>query len=372
MTAPSVAAARLTAQLLSGTPARTPGQVVQRLLAVQAQDLRGGRLAVRARSQELHSSDIDRALADRELVVTWVNRGTLHLVRAEDYPWLHALTTPQLATGNASRLKQEGVSPSQAERGVAVVEKELCDGPRTRLQLKAALDAADVPTAGQAVVHVLLLATLRGVCVRGPMLGKEQAFVLVRDWLPPGRPVDRDVALAELARRYLAGHGPSTARDLGKWAGITLGDARKGLAAVKVLGDQLVDLPGREVAPLPVPRLLGPWDELLMGWASREPVLGDRTGIVTVNGIFKPIALVRGKAVGTWGLPGGKVALVPFAPLSASVSKALARDAADVERFVLPQLPYRITDRDTRSDMAPVRAKAARRRAGPEQRCTSP
>lgn len=274
----------------------------------------------------MHASDVDQALNNRELVVTWVNRGTLHLVRSEDYPWLHALTTPQLATSNATRLGQEGVSPEQAERGVQVVTRLLSDGPQTKLALRDALQSADVPVARQALIHVLFLATLRGVCVRGPMIGKEQAFVLVRDWLPPAPHVDRDQALGELARRYLAGHGPSSDRDLAKWAGITLGDARKALAQVS---PALVD-----AAPLPPPRLLGPFDELLMGWASREPVLGDHSGVVTINGIFKPIMLVRGKAVGTWAMPGGTVGLQPFAPLSATVTKALARDADDVQRFL--------------------------------------
>src|SRR5690242_20184234 len=107
---------RLTAQLLAGPPARDPVGVAERLLAVQAQDPRGARLAIRARTKGLSAADVDRALTeDRSLVVTWLNRGTLHLVRSEDYPWLQALTTPPLFTGNARRLAQEGVSPSDAE-----------------------------------------------------------------------------------------------------------------------------------------------------------------------------------------------------------------------------------------------------------------
>jgi hypothetical protein len=316
----------LSAQLLSGPVAATPGEVVQRLLAVQAQDPRGARLAVRARTQGLHASDVDEALDSRELVITWVNRGTLHLVRSEDYPWLHALTTPQIAAGNASRLKQEGVSPAQAERGLRVIEKELGDGPRTRAQLRSSLERANVPVGGQALVHVLLFATLRGVCVRGPMRGPEQAFVDVRDWLPAAKPVDRDVALRELARRYLAGHGPANDRDLAKWAGITLGDARRGLAGTTWKAGQ--------VHPLPKPKLLGAFDPLLHGWVSREGVLGVHLEVVTSNGIFRPIALVNGKAVATWALPAKHVELHPFGKLGATVAKALAADAADVERFL--------------------------------------
>src|SRR5215831_3091388 len=73
----SLLARRLRAQLLSGPPARSPVAVAQRLLAIQAQDPRGARLAIRARSSGLAASDVDRALGERSLLITWLNRGTL-------------------------------------------------------------------------------------------------------------------------------------------------------------------------------------------------------------------------------------------------------------------------------------------------------
>src|SRR5581483_1644535 len=162
------------AQLLSGPPAPNTLAVVQRLLAVQAQDARGARLAIRARSSGLTAADVDRALTvDRSLVVAWLNRGTLHLVRSEDYFWLHALTAPPNATPNARRLAQEGVSPEAAELGVRTVARALSrEGPLTREQLRQRLATAGVPTRGQALVHVLYLASLREGIVRGPMVGR--------------------------------------------------------------------------------------------------------------------------------------------------------------------------------------------------------
>jgi hypothetical protein len=120
---------RLTTQALAGEPLRSAEQVAERLLAVQGQDPRGARLAVRARTSGVTAADVDRTIEK-------------------------ALTN---------------------------------DGPQTRPQLRERLDSAGVPTQGQALVHLLFLATLRGIAVRGPMAGKEQAYVLVRDWL--GEPV---------------------------------------------------------------------------------------------------------------------------------------------------------------------------------------
>src|SRR4249919_196729 len=187
-------AERLTAQALSGMPLKRPVDVAERLLAVQGQDPRGARLAVRARTAGLSAADVDRELSEeRSLLITWLNRGTLHLVRSEDYPLLQALTTPPLLTSCTRRLRQEGVSEKAAERAIETVERSLAEeGPLSGAQLKERLEAARLRTAGQAFIHLMFLAALRGISVRGPMVGKQHAYVLVRDWLGPQRPVDRD------------------------------------------------------------------------------------------------------------------------------------------------------------------------------------
>lgn len=339
-------AERLTAQLLAGRPALDAVAVARRLLAVQGQDPRGARLAIRARSRGLTAADVDVALSeDRSLLITWLNRGTLHLVCSEDYPWLHALTTPPLLTGNTRRLAQEGVTPAAAERAVRAIERALAtDGPLTRAQLRERVAAARVRTEGQALVHLLMLATLRKLIVRGPMAGKEQAYVLVRDWL--GAPaaeakIDRERALGELARRYLTGHGPAEDRDLARWSGLPLRDARAGLEAIaselRTRADGLLDLVRRpKAAPPPPPRLLGAFDPLLLGWCSRDPILGANKSLVTVNGVFRPFALAAGRAVARWRLVSGQVVLEPFAGLSRADAGALRADGEDVLRYLSP------------------------------------
>jgi hypothetical protein len=331
---------RLTAQGLSGPPARDPVAVAERLLAIQAQDPRGARLAIRARTAGLTAADVDRALDDRLLLSTWLNRGTLHLVRSEDYPWLHALTAPPQLTANARRLAQEGVDPAAAERGVAVIERALAEaGPQTREQLGERIAAAGVRTQGQALVHILALASLRGLIVRGPMAGRRHAYVLVCDWLGPPPAFDRERAVAELARRYLAGHGPASDRDLAYWSGLPLRDARAGLAAIASALSRreggLVDLARRAAAAeLPSPRLLGSYDPVLHGWTSREALLGEHDRSIADMGLFRPFALVGGRGVATWRLAGGEVTLQPLQALAATDRAALEADAADVVRFL--------------------------------------
>jgi hypothetical protein len=312
---------RLSAQLLGDPSARSPTEVADRLLAIQAQDFRGAQLAIRARSTGLLASDLADALnQERSLVITTLNRGTLHLVRSEDYGWLHALTAPTVVTANARRLMQEGVAADAADRAVGVIVRALADeGPLGRDALRRRVAASGIETRGQALVHILLLAALRGLVVRGPLIDGRPAFVLTGDWLGAPAGVDRDAALAELARRYLAGHGPASAGDLAKWSGLALRDVRAGL---RILGSRLVEREDRLLtlrgvpAPvaLPAPRLLGPFDPVLLGWRSREDIVGSHGGIVTTNGIFRPIALVGGRAAATWTLRAGRVGLAPVAP----------------------------------------------------------
>lgn len=335
-------AARLAAQRLSGPPARSALEATRHLLAIQAQDPTGARLAIRARSRSRHASRVDRALNAGSLVITWVNRGTLHLIAAEDEPLLHALTTPQLRTRSDRRLAQEGVTSALALRGVRAIADALeADGPMTRNQIRERLERAGVPTAGQALVHVLFRATLEKSVVRGPIIDGEHAFVLADDWLGRRPRIDRDRALAELARRYLAGHGPADERDLARWAELPLRDARAGLRAIaselQHRSDGLVNLRAAKTRPLPPPRLLGPFDPLLLGWRSRSFVIDRPQEAVTSNGIIRAIALVDGRAAGTWRMRQGRVHLDLWQEPNEDTAAALAAEAAAIEAYLGPR-----------------------------------
>jgi hypothetical protein len=104
---------------------------------------------------------------------------------------------------------------------------------------------------------------------------------------------------------------------------------------LRLRDDGLVDLAARpDRTELPPPRLLGSFEPVLLGWTSREAILGPHLRKVTVNGIFRPFALVRGRAVATWRLVAGEVVLEPFGRLSRADAAALEADAADVLRYL--------------------------------------
>jgi hypothetical protein len=186
---------------------------------------------------------------------------------------------------------------------------------------------------------VLALAAFRGIAVLGPLHGSRQAFVLAADRLPGAPEADRGRSLAELARRYLAGHGPAAPSDLARWAGLPLRDAHMGLESISrelsTLEGGLVDLAARTpVGSLP-PRLLPAFDPYLLGWKDRSfavPAAHARR-VHPGGGILRATATVGGRAVATWRIHGDAVELEPFGTLRRSDAAALRAEAADVVRF---------------------------------------
>jgi hypothetical protein len=168
------------------------------------------------------------------------------------------------------------------------------------------------------------------------MVGGHHAFVESRTWAGELDAAPERDLLTRLGARYLAGHAPADARDLAKWAGIPISAAQTALADVPVpqtAGPRAVE-----------PRLLGAFDPLLHGWASREALLAGHRGVVTSNGIFRPVVLVDGRVVGTWALPDGIPAIRLTNPVSRRLETLLLEEAADVLRFLgLPARPARIT-----------------------------
>ncbi len=340
---------RLSAQMLAGRPGGTAEDVARRLLAVQAQNLRSARLAVRARTRALGVTDVHRAIEDRDVVISWLMRGTLHLVCRDDLWWLHGLTAPTTRQACTRRLSEEGLPPAQAARAVADVEAMLADGPLTRSQIAEQLAARGTRVPPAALVHVLFLATLDGLTVRGPLQGLQQCFVATDQWLGRQPPTEltgerRETALAELARRYLTGHGPATDVDLAYWAGLPLRDARFGLRAIGAeldeLGDGLVALRAvRRRAPARVPpKLLPSFDPYLVGWKGyAHAVPLERIADVAKGGMIGAIATVEGRAVGTWSAHrrgrSANVDILWWHEVAEAEREALIAEAEDVDRF---------------------------------------
>src|SRR5215212_10045470 len=92
---------------------------------------------------------------------------------------------------------------------------------------------AGITLAGTPLALVIMYAELEHVICSGPRRGKQFTYGLVSERAPTARALPRDEALAELTRRYLAGHGPATIRDFVWWSSLTTADVRRGLDIIK-------------------------------------------------------------------------------------------------------------------------------------------
>ncbi|MEU5947684.1 winged helix DNA-binding domain-containing protein [Micromonospora sp. NPDC047465] len=348
----------MTSLLLRPHPTAHPGgvaDVVEWFGAMQAQDLASGMWSLGVRLPALGHADVHAALERQEALRTWPMRGTVHLVPPRDARWMLELTGVRSLAAAATRRAQLGLTQADADQAVDVLGTALAGGGRlTRARCLAALEAAGIGTAGQRGYHLLWYASVRGVTCLAPNVGTEQTFALLDEWAPaPHRP-DRDEALAILARRYVRGHGPVTDREFAGWTGLTLTDARRGLAAagdalarVRVDGQEmLVDaaLPDAPRAPVDDDLLVLPgFDEYLLGYKDRSLMLdaAHRDAIVPGgNGVFQATVVRGGRVVGTWKRTVGRdrvaVTVRPLTPLGAArragVERALGRYAAFLDR----------------------------------------
>ncbi len=68
-------------------------------------------------------------------------------------------------------------------------------------------------------------------------------------------------------------------------------------------------------------------------------IVGEHGARIVSGGVFRPFALVRGRAAATWTISRGTVRLEPFRRLSAADRAALDTDAVDVSRYLTANTP---------------------------------
>jgi hypothetical protein len=323
------------AHLAGGSPA----DVLNWFGAMQAQDYASARWALGVRCANLSDAAVEQAITERTIVRTWALRNTLHFVAAEDVHWLIGLIGPVMLARNAAHYRKNGLDAAGFEKIDARIRTVLQGGQQLRREeLFVALEQVGIATAGMRGASILYRAALSGCICPATLRGKQQTYALLDEWVPVKKLLDRDAALGELALRYFRSHGPASLRDFAWWSGLSLIDARRGLALARpslreVHTDEEVcwlsqsQLP--DAAGAPSAQLLPAFDEYFLGYANRTPALEARyfSQVMTTNGIFRPTILVDGEIIGIWArtLKKGAVSVAPqlFRPLTGDEANAL-------------------------------------------------
>lgn len=313
MTPSHIAALRLHNQQIARTRFEQPHELVAWLGAIQGQDYSGALWSLGLRLPGSTDTRIEQALLDRTIVRTWALRGTLHLVAAADLRWLLDLLAPRVLAGSALRLRQLELDEQTLTRSNRLIANAVSDGqPHSRTELFALLEANGISTQGQRGYHMLIRASWEGLICQGVAVRNVPTFLALDQALPPGKKLARDEALAELAGRFFTSHGPATLQDFVWWSGLTVGDARAGLEAVKreltqeAVDEQTYWFPPSLSDPEHVDGtlyLLPGFDEYLLGYRDRNAVLDPQYASRIVpggNGVFYPTIVSNGRIVGTW------------------------------------------------------------------------
>lgn len=333
--------------------------VAGRAAGIQAQDAAAARLGLRARGVDA-AAEVDAAYRSGEVVASWLMRGTLHLVPAGDLPWLLRLFGARNLAAGAGRRRQLGLTDEICERAVALLP-ELLVAPLSRADLIAALigRGVEVDPSGQAPAHLVGYAAARGLLCRGAEVAPREPGYVLRPGPPagppepPGPPEEAD--LAALAVRYLAAFGPAGAADLAAWSGLPLTACRRAVAAsgLPEVAPGLLAAPGAEPPAGrpdggpeggpeggPVVRLLGAYDNYLLGYRDRTAMLDPAFArrINAGGGVIHPALVADGRVLGRWAAERARgrvtVLVEPFGPIPRPVREGLKSEVAAVGRFL--------------------------------------
>ena len=275
---------------------------------------------------------LTEALERREVVQATLMRSTIHLVsRADFWPFALAVRKPRRASGLRAALDP----PSRAATAGAAraLRRRLeRDGVLRRAEIEELLGKRRAQAVGLWVD-----------VVRAPPSGtwerrRADLYALAEDWIGPPELTLR-AATELLVRRYLAGFGPASAKDVASFTGLSATALAPALASLELErfrgegGEELLDLPGAPLAdpdtPAP-PRFLPTWDATLLVHARRTGVLPEehRPKLFSTRTPHSfPSFLVDGAVAGKWRHDGGRIEIEPFGRLDAATRRALDEEA---------------------------------------------
>ncbi len=317
MLSSEIARQRLYNQKLSAPTFSHAKDVVGWLGAVQAQDYSGALWAVGLRMESATESAVEQAFNAGAILRTHVLRPTWHFVLPADIRWMLALTAPRVRALLAYGDRQNGLDETVLTHSAQVIEAVLQGGQHlTRSELGAALAAAGIaPGSTQRLAHLLMHAELAGLICSGARQGNQQTYALIDERVPAAPALTHDEALAELTRRYFTSHAPATIKDFAWWSGLTVADAKQGMALnaeqfehEEIDGidywfpsttHEITSLPSN----LPSAYLLPNYDEYVVAYTDRSAIYDpvhaqhlDARG----NILFNHTVVLNGQIVGAW------------------------------------------------------------------------
>jgi hypothetical protein len=335
----SLSRERLTAalaarQLLLERGRLDAAEAIRLLTPLQGQHPPAPYIALAARLDGFARADLEAAIDARSVVKSTINRLTLHLAHAGDYPAYAELSRQVWLR------KWRATYPQLDEAEVTSELGAWLSTPRTNREIRDHVwerydSVPDFPHAPLIFARTLL--PIVQLPPAGHYADTRRKTAFVAD--PRPRP-DRVDAAVFVIRRYLAAFGPAQKRDVSAWLGAAqsdFADACERIATVSYRDEQgrtLYDLPDQPLppadTPLP-PRLLGHWDQALLAHQDRERIIPTELMPLQLTLSGSPTVTVGGRVAASWDLQRDgdrvRVAIEPHTDVPRSAHAAIVEEA---------------------------------------------
>jgi hypothetical protein len=323
--------ALLARQLLLERAAIPIPRALERMGSLQAQYAPSMYIGLWSRVEGFERDQLDRALERGSVLQGTLIRSTIHLVSKRDY-WPFAVAVRRARRDWWRRASGDRPNAREIERTARRLRRRLAQGPIDRAELDR------VAGKNRAVATGLWVDMIRVPPSGTWERRRADLFGSAEDWAGPEN-VGEDEARAHLLRRYLAGYGPASKKDIVAFTGLPLKDVEATLALLQVrtfrdeFGGDLFDVPRAPLPPADTPapvRFLPTWDATLLVHARRTGILPEahRPRVFNTRTPHSTNTfLVDGEVAGSWRFEKDRITLQPFAKLDRRTLKELEDEA---------------------------------------------
>lgn len=288
----------------------SPFDLIESLLAVQAQEAEPPYTALWARSKDFSRKQLTDLFVDRSIVRASGFRQTIHVMSSRDYAAFYPIQHASIVKKLNGHLENHPDSSVwlQKTRDFLLTRESGFTGTELRSALSESVPGYPADKWRGASVR-MGLATVR-IPRKGPESdGPRDYWVSAENYLGRDLPLTGDVD--ELVRRYLKAYGPASMKDAQNFLGMTrLQEVFERLKSELVHfktenGIIVFDLPDapRPSGDTPAPvKMVAAYDHLILGHADRSRVIQEkyRLPVAKVNAVFSPVFTVNGKVAGMW------------------------------------------------------------------------
>lgn len=315
-------------QQLSHSAFSEPGELISWMGCMQAEDYSSAKWAIGNRIPHITDAAIEKDFNEGRFLRAQVLRPTWHFVAPADIGWMLELSAQRIKAGYKQLYNRLDISNSDLKRSKMIMARALAGNKRkTRAQLLALCLKVNKHLDEIRMNFLLLDAELDGLIVNGGIQGSEFVYALLEESVPAPLRLEKEMAIAELAKRYFSSRGPATLADFIWWSGLEPPEAKMGLEMNKDKLQYIV-VNGEAYWFFETPTLQGPATVSLL------PSFDEYTAGYSDHNNFKPSIIVNGQVAGTWKYREKRLETQIFTPLEKKEENAVLSAGERYARFL--------------------------------------